>query len=53
MQTLTVSPVGKTIAKLDDTQRARLRETMQNLVPIAGDGSISYSARAVAFMASA
>jgi ubiquinone/menaquinone biosynthesis C-methylase UbiE len=53
VQTLTVSPVGKTIAKLDDTQRARLRKTMQSLVPIAGDGSISYSARAVAFMASA
>jgi SAM-dependent methyltransferase len=53
VQTLTVSPVGKTIAKLDDTQRARLRETMQSLVPIAGDGSISYSARAVAFMAGA
>lgn len=53
VQTLTVSPVGKTIAKLDDTQRARLREMMQSLVPIAGDGSISYSARAVAFMASA
>jgi len=53
VQTLTVSPVGKTIAKLDDTQCARLRETMKNLVPIAGDGSISYSARAVAFMANA
>lgn len=52
VQTLTVSPVGKTIAKLEDTQRARLRETMQSLVPIAGDGSIRYSARAVAFMAS-
>jgi SAM-dependent methyltransferase len=53
VQTLTVSPVGKTIAKLDDMQRARLREVMRTLVPTASDGSISYSARAVAFMARA
>lgn len=51
VQTLTVSPVGKTVAKLDDAQRARLRETMRSLVPIAADGSISYPARAVAFKA--
>jgi hypothetical protein len=51
VQTLPVSPVGKTIAKLDDMQRARLRETMRTLVPIAKDGSISYSARAIAFKA--
>jgi SAM-dependent methyltransferase len=51
VQTLTVSPVGKTVAKLDDTQRARLRETMRRIVPIASDGSITYAARAVAFKA--
>lgn len=51
VQTLTVSPVGKTVAKLDDAQRARLRETMRGFVPIAADGSITYAARAVAFKA--
>lgn len=50
-QTLTVSPVGKTVAKLDDAQRARLRETMRGIVPIAADGSITYPARAVALKA--
>jgi len=53
VQTLTVSPVGKTVAKLDEAQRARLCETMRGIVPIAGDGSISYPARAVAFKARA
>jgi SAM-dependent methyltransferase len=51
VQTLTVSPVGKTVAKLDDAQRARLRETMRGIVPAAADGSITYAARAVAFRA--
>lgn len=51
VQTLTVSPVGKTVAKLDDTQRARLRETMRTIVPSASDGSITYPARAVALKA--
>jgi hypothetical protein len=51
VQTLTVSPVGKTVAKLDDAQRARLRETMRSIVPAAADGSITYEARAVAFKA--
>src|SRR3954468_22343927 len=37
VQTLTVSPLGKAAAKLDDTQRARLRETMRGLLPIASD----------------
>ncbi len=53
VQTLTVSPLGKAAAKLDDTQRSRLRETMRVLVPIASDGTITYSARAVAFKARA
>ena len=51
VQTLTVSPVGKTVAKLDDAQRSRLRETMRGIVPIAADGSITYAARAVALKA--
>jgi len=53
VQTLTVSPLGKAAAKLDEAQRARLRETMRGLLPIASDGSITYSARTVAFKARA
>jgi SAM-dependent methyltransferase len=53
VQTLTVSPLGKAAAKLDEGQRARLRETMRGLLPIASDGSITYSARAVALKARA
>jgi ubiquinone/menaquinone biosynthesis C-methylase UbiE len=53
VQTLTVSPLGKAAAKLDESQRARLRETMRGLLPIASDGSITYSARAVALKARA
>ena len=53
VQTLTVSPLGKSAAKLDETQRAPLREAMRGLVPVASDGSITYPARAVAFKATA
>ena len=53
VQTLTVSPLGKAAAKLDESQRARLRETMRGLLPIASDGSITYSVRAVALKARA
>ena len=53
VQTLTVSPLGKAAAKLGESQRARLRETMRGLVPIASDGSITYAARAVALKARA
>jgi hypothetical protein len=52
-QTLTVSPVGRGVAQLDEAQRARLRETMRSIVPTARDGSISYPVRAVAFRARA
>jgi hypothetical protein len=52
VQTLTVSPVGKTVATLDNAQRARLHETMRGIVPTAADGSITYAARAVALKAS-
>lgn len=51
VQTLTVSPVGKTVAKLDDAQRSHLRETMRGIVPAAADGSITYTAGAVALKA--
>jgi SAM-dependent methyltransferase len=53
VQSLTVSPTGKAVAKLDESERARLRETMQGLLPVASDGSITYSARAVALKARA
>jgi SAM-dependent methyltransferase len=43
-QTLTIGPPGKSVAKLDETQRAKLPGS---------DGSISYAARAVAFKARA
>jgi ubiquinone/menaquinone biosynthesis C-methylase UbiE len=46
-QTLPFSPSGKTVAKLDDAQRARLRDLLRETLP-AGDGTITYSATAVA-----
>jgi SAM-dependent methyltransferase len=51
IMTLGFSPSGKSVAKLDDGQRAKLRETLLATLPIATDGSISYPARAVAFKA--
>jgi SAM-dependent methyltransferase len=50
IQTLAVSPSGKSVARLDDAQRAKLRDTLRASLP-AKDGSISYPARAVAFKA--
>lgn len=51
IQTLPIAPPGKAVAKLDDAQRARLREALLASLPIAKDGSITYPARAVAFRA--
>lgn len=51
VQTLPLSPLGKSIAALTDESRRMLRETMQATLMPAGDGSITYSARAVAFKA--
>jgi SAM-dependent methyltransferase len=48
VQTLAFSPSGKTVAKLSDDQRARLRDHMRKMLPSAADGSITYSATAVA-----
>lgn len=48
-QTLPVSPVGKTVAKLNQAQTAQLRDTLQTTLPIAADGSITYPAQAIAF----
>ena len=48
IQTLPFSPSGKTVAQLDDAQRARLRDHMRATLPTARDGSISYAATAIA-----
>ena len=47
VQTLPFSPPGKTIAKLDDAPRARLRDLLRETLT-AADGTITYSATAVA-----
>lgn len=48
VQTLSFSPSGKSVAKLDEAQRARLRDVLRETLPIASDGSITYSATALA-----
>lgn len=48
VQTLSFSPPGKSVARLDDAQRARLRDHLRATLPIAADGSIAYSATALA-----
>jgi ubiquinone/menaquinone biosynthesis C-methylase UbiE len=48
VQTLPFSPPGRTVAKLDDAQRARLRDLMRQTLPAGPDGSITYSACALA-----
>jgi ubiquinone/menaquinone biosynthesis C-methylase UbiE len=47
-QTMPFSPPGKSVAKLDDAQRARLRDLMRETLPTGLDGSITYSATAMA-----
>jgi len=47
VQMLPFSPPGKTIAKLDDAQRAQLRDLLRETLT-ATDGTITYSATAVA-----
>ena len=48
IQTMPFSPSGKTVAKLTDAQRAQLREVMRDTLPPAADGTITYSATAIA-----
>lgn len=48
VQTLPFSPPGKSVARLDAKQCERLREILQETLPIASDGSITYSATALA-----
>jgi hypothetical protein len=48
VQTLPFSPPGKSVARLDAAQRERLRDHLRETLPIASDGSITYSATALA-----
>ncbi len=48
VQTLPFSLPGKTVAKLDDARRARLRDLLRETLPTAPDGSITYLATAMA-----
>lgn len=48
VQTLPFSPPGKSVARLDTAQRDRLRHHLRETLPIASDGSITYSATALA-----
>lgn len=47
IMTLPFSPSGKTVAQLDDAQRAKLRDLMQETMS-AADGTVTYAAIAVA-----
>jgi len=51
VQSLPISPVGKSIASLSDNKRAELHDVMRRMLPAAADGSVSYSSRALAFKA--
>jgi SAM-dependent methyltransferase len=44
-------PVAKSAAALTEHQRHQLRETLRSTLPVAADGSITYSSRATAFRA--
>jgi len=48
VQSLPFSPPGKTIAKLNAEQRARVQELLRQMLPAAADGSITYAATALA-----
>lgn len=48
---LPIAPPGQSIAALSDEGRAKLRATMQAMLPAAPDGTVSYSSRALAFKA--
>jgi SAM-dependent methyltransferase len=47
VQTLPFSPSGKTVARLDEARRAKLRGLLRETLP-AADGTVTYSAIAVA-----
>jgi ubiquinone/menaquinone biosynthesis C-methylase UbiE len=49
VQTLLISPAGKSVAALSSERRRALRDAVRTILKPAADGSITYSARAVAF----
>ena len=51
VQSLPISPAGKSIAALSEAKRAELRGAMRHMLPAAADGSVSYASRALAFRA--
>jgi SAM-dependent methyltransferase len=51
VQTMPFHPIGKTVAALSESDRARLRDTMRKMLPPLANGRISYSSRAIAFKA--
>ena len=51
VQSLPISPAGKSIAALGEEKRAELRNVMAHMLPPAADGSVSYASRALAFQA--
>jgi ubiquinone/menaquinone biosynthesis C-methylase UbiE len=50
-QTLPFTPAGKLVAKMSEADRARLRDSLQAILPPGPDGSITYSSRAAAIKA--
>jgi hypothetical protein len=51
IQSLPISPAGKSITALSEAKRVELRDVMRHLLPAAADGSVSYASRALAFEA--
>lgn len=51
VQTLLISPVGKSVAALSSDRREALRDVVHAMLKPADDGAITYSAQAVAFQA--
>jgi ubiquinone/menaquinone biosynthesis C-methylase UbiE len=51
IQTMPLAPVGKSIAALGEADRARLRDMVRANLSAAADGSVTYSARALAYTA--
>lgn len=51
IQTMPLAPVGKSVAALSEADRARLRDTMRSNLSPAADGSVTYTARALAYTA--
>jgi SAM-dependent methyltransferase len=48
IQAMPFSPSGKTMAKLTDAQRAKLRDVMREMLPAGADGRVTYAATALA-----